>query len=120
MNTWKKDRRYLPLQNRWDSAPAVSPKSPWAGVAGDGLPLLVSGGSQGRENLGLKEQGQRSRERSLTPCWGQGVSLRTEITPCCRTDETQGFSALAVNTGVPGARLRDVDSHIILGVVSRR
>lgn len=120
MNTLKKDRRYLPLQNRWDSAPAVSPKRPWAGVSGYGLSLLSSGGSRGRENLGLKEQGQHSRGRSLTPYWG--VSLRTESTPYCRTDGTQGFSALAVNTGVAGARLLDVDPHIIwgVGVVSRR
>lgn len=55
MNTWKKDRGYLPLQNRWDSAPAVSPKSPWAGVAGYGLSLLLSEGSQGRENLARPE-----------------------------------------------------------------
>lgn len=99
MHTLKKEGRYLPLQNRWDSAPAVSPKRPWAGVAGYGLSLLLSGGSQGRENLGLKEQGQRSRGRSLMPCWW-GVRLRTESTPYCRKDETQGFSALAVNTGV--------------------
>lgn len=48
MNTLKKDRRYLPLQNRWDSAPAVSPKET-LGRSGRIWPLFTFIGTFSKE-----------------------------------------------------------------------